>query len=278
MPGVGAVETDTLPETGPDDRLTMVTAPELLQLSGFAVWNGRQTVPGVWAAHPGVTKPMDARVIDSASGRHVDVRLFRAEARGNGDEITLSFEAARALGLEAGRRSTLSLVALVPGNLGVKRERRSAERTARSALAGFAASLDHDRLAELVGALMRGMGYRTEFTGGHSEVGAGTAIRAVPGAGPAISIALRAGGGDAINQTELGAFGRSVRDAGGIGLVVSVPGFARDARQGRLAGGAFVQTMDLAALLDLWVRHYPDMAPDDRALLPLKPVYFLAAN
>ena len=277
LPGVGVVEEDTLPDTGATVPAAVTTAPEVLQLSGFADWNGNRTIPGLWVAHPRVKKPIDARVVDGESGRHVDVRLFRAEARDRGDAITLSSDAAKALGLVAGRRTKLSIVALVPGDLAVRRDRKSAETMARSALTGFAATLDHDRLAQLVGALMRGMGYRTEFTDGIVATDGGSGIEATPSAGPVVRVAVRAGGKAAFSGTEFGLFGREVR-GNGVGLVVSVPGFAPDIRQGGLAGGAFVQAVDLAGLLDLWVDRYQDMTADDRALLPLKPVYFMAAN
>ena len=77
---------------------------------------------------------------------------------------------------------------------------------------------------------------------------------------------------------DMGAFGDAIGGRGAVGLVVSVPGFARDVRQGGLAGGAFIEMLDLDGLLALWVDRYAEMADVDRALLPLQPVYFLAAN
>jgi hypothetical protein len=43
-------------------------------------------------------------------------------------------------------------------------------------------------------------------------------------------------------------------------------------------GGSFVETLDLDGLLALWIDRYAEMAETDRALMPLQPVYFLAAN
>lgn len=278
LPGVGALDDDLVLGADAPTRPTLTPTPEILQLSGSAKWNGNRTVPGLWVAHPRAVKSMDVQVLHSTSGRKIQARLFRSEARADGDEITLSSKAAKALGLEPGRRAKLTIVALAPGNLVQRRDRKTAEQTARSALTGFAATLDHDRLAQLVGALLRGMGYQTKFTDGAVSNDGGTGIRATPGFGPALSVAVRSGGSPVFSGGELGTFGSAIGGRGKVGLVVSVPGFSPDIRQARLIGGAFVETLDLAGLLDLWVERYQDIAPQDRALLPLKPVYFLAGN
>ena len=278
LPGVGAVDDDLALGADTPTRPTLTPTPEILQLTGSAKWNGSRTVPGLWVAHPRAGKSMDVQVVHQATGRTVQARLFRSEKRAGGDDITLSSKAAKALGMEPGRRAKLTIVALAPGNLAQRRDRRTAEQTARSALTGFAATLDHDRLAQLVGALLRGMGYKTEFTDGAVPTDGGSGIRATPGFGPALNVAVRAGKGSAFSGGELGAFGSAIGGQGNVGLIVSIPGFSPDVRQARMIGGAFVETLDLAGLLDLWVERYEDIAPQDRALLPLKPVYFLAGN
>ena len=125
---------------------------------------------------------------------------------------------------------------------------------------------------------LRGMGYRTEFSDGLVGADGGAGIRAYPDAGPEITVAVRQGRGEAFSGRELGAFGHAMGQSGGVGLVVSVPGFEPGVRQGGMFGGAFVETVDLAGFLDLWVERYRDLAPTDQALLPLTPVYLLAAN
>ena len=274
LPGVGALDVDTLPAGVTDD---FSEAPELFQLSGVAIWDGARTVPGVWVAHPTARGTMQVRIAHTATGAEVDGRIYRAGPRADGDVITLSSDAARALGLEPGRRARLSIRALVPGDLAAQRTRQDAERTARSALSGYAATLDHDRLAQLVGALMRGMGYRTEFDDGLVATDGGAGIRAVAATGAAVRVAVRAGGGRAFSGRELATFGSAI-GPGDVGLVVSVPGFAGGVGQGAVLGGSFVQTLDLDGLLHLWVERYRDMAETDRLLMPLQPVYFLAAN
>ena len=37
-----------------------------------------------------------------------------------------------------------------------------------------------------------------------------------------------------------------------------------------------LEMLDLDGLLNIWLTHYEDLTEQDRALLPLRPVYFLA--
>ncbi len=280
LPGVGAIESDTLTVGEDVSAAELSAAPEVYNLKGIAVWNGGRTVPGIWVAHPTATKPMDVRIVHTATGKSVVGRLLHAKNRPGNNQVTLSSDAAAALGLEPRRRARLSIVALLPGDLATRRSRQGAERSARAALTGFAATLDNDRLAQLVGALMRGMGYRTEFEDGLIANDGGAGIRAkLAGKGaPDIRVAVRSGGNKRISGGELAAFGKALRTDGSVGLVVSVPGFGKDVRRSGLMGGAFVEMLDLDGLLDLWVDRYQDVAAVDRELMPLKPVYFLAGN
>ena len=66
---------------------------------------------------------------------------------------------------------------------------------------------------------------------------------------------------------------------GDVGLFVSLGGFTRDAEEtARAQERRQLTLINLERLFDLWVEHYDKLKERDRALLPLRPIYFLAPS
>jgi len=64
-----------------------------------------------------------------------------------------------------------------------------------------------------------------------------------------------------------------------VGLFVSTGGFTKDAEaEARKQEKRQITLVSLERLFDLWVEHYKKIDEQDRRLLPLKPVYYLAPN
>jgi len=62
-----------------------------------------------------------------------------------------------------------------------------------------------------------------------------------------------------------------------VGLFVCTGGFTGDAEeQARTQETRKVMLLGLEQLFDLWVQHYGKIAEEDKKLLPLRPVYYLA--
>lgn len=62
-----------------------------------------------------------------------------------------------------------------------------------------------------------------------------------------------------------------------VGLFVSTGGFTRDAeREARTQQNRQITLVDLQRLFELWIDHLDKLDEEARALLPLKPIYFLA--
>jgi restriction system protein len=62
-----------------------------------------------------------------------------------------------------------------------------------------------------------------------------------------------------------------------VGLFVCTGGFTSDAEQeARTQEKRKVTLLDLEKLFDLWVKHYEKASEEDKKLLPLRPVYYLA--
>ena len=63
---------------------------------------------------------------------------------------------------------------------------------------------------------------------------------------------------------------------GDVGIFVSIGGFTRDAKSSARGGHVHVELIDMARFIELWQEYYPKMDDEDKALMPLVPVYFLA--
>ena len=64
-----------------------------------------------------------------------------------------------------------------------------------------------------------------------------------------------------------------------VGIFVSLGGFTREAEEEtRTQERRRITLLDLEQLFDLWVQHYRKISEEDRQLLPLKPIYFLASS
>ena len=67
-----------------------------------------------------------------------------------------------------------------------------------------------------------------------------------------------------------------LRKEGDIGLIVSSGGFTADAERELRASTRHIETMDQNRLISLWQEHYDRLSDSGKALLPLRPVFFLA--
>lgn len=89
-----------------------VEAPEVLQLTGAGVWDGRPSMGGVWVAHPDVTDPERVIIRNTENGHFVVGALFNRDLPGGGTAMQVSADAAEALGMKAETTTNLSVTAL----------------------------------------------------------------------------------------------------------------------------------------------------------------------
>ena len=89
-----------------------VEAPDVFQITGAGLWDGRPSLGGVWVAHPTVTDPERVIIRNEANGKFVIGALFRRERENPGPALQVSSDAAEALGLLAGAPTTLNVTAL----------------------------------------------------------------------------------------------------------------------------------------------------------------------
>lgn len=285
VPGTGSAATageglSALRFAGPEVDPEMVRAPELFAASGLAQWDGRRTVRGVWVAHPRARGATKVRIVNSQTGAEVDGMLYRPERADSGDVITLSSDTAAALGLEPQQPTLVSLFGLRPKGSTTPQQRRAVESSALGELASHVARMQDNTLLQLAAAAMRGMGYATVFEDGPPGTGL-PAIRAFPrpDAGfqlPAIRVLVRPNGKAPMSAGDLSELQSWLAGSGDLAVMISVPGFRADAERGLDRGAGHVQLVDLDGLLNIWLTHYEQLSEPDRALMPLRPVFFLA--
>jgi restriction system protein len=161
-------------------------------------------------------------------------------------------------------------------------QRRSAETSAQSELAVHISRLEDNDLLQVVAASMRGMGYATVFEAGPG----GDSLSSIhafprPDAGfqlPAIRVVVHLTGQPRMTAADVARVQGWLAGSGDLGVLVSTTGFADSAAQGLKPDSGHLEMVDLDGLVNIWLTHYERLSEPDRALLPLRPVYFLAGQ
>lgn len=109
-PGGGSAGATSQAETSFIER--DVEAPEVFQVTEEGLWDGRPSLGGVWVAHPTATDPERVIIRNADNGKFVIGALFRRERDNPGPALQLSSDAAKELGVLAGRPTRLNVTAL----------------------------------------------------------------------------------------------------------------------------------------------------------------------
>lgn len=157
----------------------------------------------------------------------------------------------------------------------------TAESEARGEIEDFVAALGPYEFQELVAALLRGMGYATPHIATRGPDG-GTDILAYPdplGAKtPHVRVQVKHRASQKATREEIAALRGIIRPDREIGLFVSSGGFTPPAMAEARNGTVHIQLIDLDTFLESWMTYYGKLVEEDRALLRLRPVFFLAPS
>lgn len=133
---------------------------------------------------------------------------------------------------------------------------------------------------DLIAALLRGMGYYTPFVAPKGKDGGVDIIAYRDPIGtqtPRIQVQIK--------HRESGATVQEVRQLmgllhkeGDVGIFVSTSGFSPDARTAARGSHVHVELIDLNRFVNLWQEFYSRLKEEDKVLLPLRPIYFLAST
>jgi hypothetical protein len=87
--------------------------PEAFHATGFALWNGGRTLPGIWIAYPDAEIARRVRLTNDETGAQADAAMFRRDPNLTGPRIIVSSEAAEALGLTPGQATAMTIDGLI---------------------------------------------------------------------------------------------------------------------------------------------------------------------
>lgn len=141
-------------------------------------------------------------------------------------------------------------------------------------------SLNAYEFQDLVAALLRGMGYYTPFVAPRGKDG-GIDIMAyrdpLGTSSPRIQAQVKHRESSATAQ-EIRQLMGLLQKEGDVGIFISTGGFTSDAKISARVSHIHVELLDLTRFIALWQEFYDKMKEEDKSLLPLKPVFFLATK
>ena len=132
---------------------------------------------------------------------------------------------------------------------------------------------------ELVAALFRGMGYYTPFIAPRGPDGGIDIVAYKDPIGaefPRIRIQVKHRVDNSVSRAEVQSLSGNLHREGYVGVIVSSGGFSRDAIAEIRTSGKHMEKIDLDDFIDLWEGHYNKLSDEDKALLPLRKISFLA--
>jgi restriction system protein len=133
---------------------------------------------------------------------------------------------------------------------------------------------------DLVAALLRGMSYYTPFVAPKGKDGGIDVIAYRDPLGtssPRIKVQIKHRDAPASVQEVRQLMGLLLKD-GDVGMFVSSSGFTPDAKSTARDSHVHVELVDLDRFIALWQEFYPKLTDEDKAALPLVPIYFYAPS
>ncbi len=132
---------------------------------------------------------------------------------------------------------------------------------------------------ELAAALLRGMGYFTPFVAPRGKDG-GVDIMAyrdpLGTQSPRIKVQIKHRESTSTPVTDVRQLMGLLQKDGDVGIFFSTGGFTPDAKSTARSSHVHVELIDLERFIDLWRQFYEKLTDEDKAMLPLTPVYFIA--
>lgn len=154
-----------------------------------------------------------------------------------------------------------------------------AEESAWAEISSYLANMPPYEFQELVASLLRAMGYHVPWVAPRGRDG-GVDIVAftdpLGATGPRIKVQVKRVTSGKIGVEGLRSF-MAVLSGQDVGLFVSLGGFTSEAElEARAQESRRLMLLDMERLVNLWIEHYEGLNEEQRAHLPLRPVYFLA--
>lgn len=154
------------------------------------------------------------------------------------------------------------------------------EQKAMDGLEKFVNAKNPYEFQDLAAALLRGMGYHTPFIAPKGKDGGVDIIAYRDPLGtqsPRIQVQIKHRESSSSAQDVRQLMGLLQKE-GDVGIFVSTGGFTPDARAAARGSHVHVELIDLARFITLWQEFYEKLNEEDKARMPLRPVFFLAST
>lgn len=133
---------------------------------------------------------------------------------------------------------------------------------------------------DLAAALLRSMGYYTPFVAPRGKDGGVDIIAYRDPLGtvsPRIKVQVKHRNA-ASSVSDIRQLMGILQQGGDIGIFISTGGFTTDSKLTARESHVHVELIDLDRFIELWQQYYHKLDDEDKALLPLVPIYFLAPS
>lgn len=153
------------------------------------------------------------------------------------------------------------------------------EQLAISGLEDYIKQKNPYEFQELVAALLRGMKYYTPFVAPRGKDGGIDIIAYRDPLGtvsPRIKVQVKHRPSTPATVQEMRQLMGLLQTDGDVGIFISTGGFTADAKNTAGSSQVHVELVDLSRFISLWQEFYHEMTDEDKNLLPLHPIYFLA--
>jgi len=154
-----------------------------------------------------------------------------------------------------------------------------AQNASQEEIKDFIKKLNPYDFQDLVAALFRGMGYHTPFVAPKGPDGGIDIVAYKDPIGaelPRIRIQVKHRIDTKVGRAEVASLNSDLQKEGYIGIIVSSGGFSKDALNEIRKTNKHIEKIDLEDFIDLWKKHYKKLSDEDRNLLPLREISFLA--
>lgn len=134
---------------------------------------------------------------------------------------------------------------------------------------------------EMVAALLRAMGYYTPFIAPKGKDGGIDIIAYQDPLGttsPSLKVQVKHYPTTAIAVDVVRSLSGILVKTGEIGLLVSSGTFTSEAKRESRSLSSHIRLVDIDELIKLWVDYFPKMTEEDKALMPIIPIYFVKPN
>lgn len=131
---------------------------------------------------------------------------------------------------------------------------------------------------ELVAALLRGMGYYTPFIAPKGKDG-GVDIIAYQDplgtASPHLKVQIKHYPSNPVSVDVVRSLGGVLNKEGDVGIIATSGTFTNEAKKEARSNHKYLRLLDISEFIELWIRYYSNLSEEDKALLPIMPIYFI---